>query len=56
MVHLLKYEILQTKWKNKTNQNAKFIGGKLKTKDLMYFVSLVNEIFTSGHGLNVSTA
>ena len=33
-VHLLKFEILQTTWKNKKHQNAKSIGEKLKTKEL----------------------
>ena len=40
-VHLLKFEILQTTWKNKTkkHQNARFIDEKLKTKSLIFFVS-----------------
>ena len=41
-VHILKFKILHTTWKNKTkqkNQNAKYIGEKLKTKGLMFFVS-----------------
>ena len=39
-VHISKFEILQTTWKNKTkNQNARSIGEKLKNKILMFFVS-----------------
>ena len=42
VVYILKFKILQTTRKNKTktkHQNAKSIGEKLKTKDLMFFVS-----------------
>ena len=37
-VHLLKFEIVQTTWKNKKHQNAKSIGEKLKTKDHFFHV------------------
>ena len=40
-VHILKFEILQTTWKNKT-KNLKSIGEKLKTKGLMFFVSFLS--------------
>ena len=38
---VLKFEILQPTWKNKTKyiKNARFIDEKLKTKSLMFFVS-----------------
>ena len=45
-VHILKFEILQTTWKNKIkkkHQNVRSIGGKLKTKSLMFFVSFCDE-------------
>ena len=40
-VHTLKFEILQTTQENKTKNtlNAKYIGEKLKTKGLIFFVS-----------------
>ena len=39
VLHILKFAILQTTWKNKTtkHQNAKSIGEKLKTKSPMFF-------------------
>ena len=41
VVHILKFEILQTTWKNKTtkHQNARSIDEILKTKSLMFIVS-----------------
>ena len=40
VVHLLKFEILQTTYKTKQkHQNAKSIGKKMKNKGLMFFVS-----------------
>ena len=46
-VHILKFEILQTTWKNKTkkHQNARFIGEKLKTKSPMFLVLIFFMIF-----------
>ena len=41
VVHMLKFEILQTTWKKKA-KNIKMLGSideKLKTKSLMFFVS-----------------
>ena len=47
---LLKFEILQTTWKNKTkqkHQNARSIDEKLKTKSLMlYMIPACNQIKT----------
>ena len=46
VLHILKFAILQTTWKNKTtkHQNAKSIGEKLKTKSLMFFLHFFNVI------------
>ena len=46
-VHLWKFEILQTTWRNKTKniKSAKSIGEKLKTKGLMFFVSFFSMWF-----------
>ena len=41
-IHTLEYEILQATWKDeaKQHQNARSIGEKLKTKSMMFVVSL----------------
>ena len=43
-VHILKIFNLANHMKNKKHQNARFIGEKLKTKSLMFFVSFFNVI------------
>ena len=46
-VHILKFEILQTKWKYKTKSIKmlfRFIDEKLKTKSLVFFVSIFSVI------------
>ena len=45
-VHILKFEILQPTWNNKTKniKSARFIDEKLKTKSLMFFITFFHVI------------